>query len=277
MHVFVTGGTRGIGRSIVEALAGAHTVYVGCRDLQAGSELATKLGGNSVVPVRLDVTDSATIAAAVVQIQASGTQLDVLVNNAGVLLEREGVELAGIIGPTLEVNVNGVMAVTEMLQHLVRDGGQIINISSGAGTRATGKLGSEVRAQLEAAGDGHALRDAISRLCHEAAALPHEPGDTPIYALSKVWLNFYTQLLARDVPRLRVNACSPGFCRTEIAGRDADYSKRQPKDAALGADVVLKLLSGEVGAGATGRFFKECSKPGTPLREARSAEEGWIA
>lgn len=275
MRVLVTGGTRGIGRAIVEALAGVHTVYVGCRDLQAGSELA--LGGDGIVPVRLDVTDPATIVAAVAQIEARGTQLDVLVNNAGVLLERAGVELAGIIQPTLEVNVDGVMAVTEAILPLVSDGGQIINVSSGVATRATGKLSSAERAELEAAGDGAALRDAVSRLCHEAAALPHQPGDTPMYGLSKVWLNFYTQLLARRVARLRVNACSPGFCRTDIAGSDADYSKREPKSAALGATVVLKLISGSVGAGATGRFFKECSKPGTPLDEARSSEEGWVA
>ena len=57
----------------------------------------------------------------------------------------------------------------------------------------------------------------------------------------------------------------------------ADYSKREPKPAALGADVVLKLLAGEVGAGSTGAFFKEASKPGTPLEEARSVEEAWVA
>ena len=77
--------------------------------------------------------------------------------------------------------------------------------------------------------------------------------------------------------RFRANACSPGFCRTDIAGANADYSQREPKPAALGADVVLKLLSGEVGAGSTGAFFKEASKPRTPLEEARSVEEAWVA
>ena len=45
-------------------------------------------------------------------------------------------------------------------------------------------------------------------------------------------------------------------------------------DAALGADVVLKLLFGELGLG-TGLFYKECSKPGTPLEAAHSAVEPW--
>ena len=87
-----------------------------------------------------------------------------------------------------------------------------------------------------------------------------------------------TRLIAREHPRLLVNACSPGFCRTDIAGADVDYSKgRPPKDARLGADVVLKLLFGEVGAGSTGGFYKECSKPGTPIDAANSAAEPWVA
>ena len=103
------------------------------------------------------------------------------------------------------------------------------------------------------------------------------PGDTPIYALSKVGVNYYTQLVARSMLRVRAHACSPGFCRTEIAGPSADYSEREPKDAALGADVVLKLLRGELGARDSGCFYKEMSKPGTPLGEARSAQEAWGA
>ena len=68
--------------------------------------------------------------------------------------------------------------------------------------------------------------------------------------------------------------CSPGFCRTDIAGASADYSQREPKEAALGASVVVKLLLGELGS-ESGRFYKECSQPATPLSAARSAEEAW--
>ena len=90
--------------------------------------------------------------------------------------------------------------------------------------------------------------------------------------------NFYTQLSACALgPRLRVNACSPGFSRTEIVGPAADYSRREPKSARLGGDVVLKLLCGAAGEGATGRLFKENSKPGTPLEEAQSVEQEWVA
>ena len=55
-----------------------------------------------------------------------------------------------------------------------------------------------------------------------------------------------------------------------MGGDASDYSHREPKPVTLGACVVLKLLTGEVGAGSTSRFFKEASKPGTSLEEARS-------
>eukprot|EP01043_Picozoa_sp_COSAG02_P055333 COSAG02_NODE_6401_length_3598_cov_19.791994_2_plen_197_part_00 len=195
------------------------------------------------------------------------------------LLERDGVELTDVIEPTLTVNVDGVIKVTEAFAPLLADNGHIINVSSGAGTRAAGKLNDTDRNELACLTDATVLRDAVARHAHAVAEeVQHRPGDTPIYAISKVGVNFYTQLSARALaPRLRVNACSPGYCRTEIAGPSADYSQREPKSARLGADVVLKLLSGEIGAEQTGRFFKENSKPGTPLQEAQSVEQDWIA
>ena len=153
-------------------------------------------------------------------------------------------------------------------------------VSSGAGTRAAGKLSDASRAEFLAAANAVELRELARRLadtaCSPAMLSQLKPGDTPIYGLSKMALNYYTRLLAREHPTLRINACSPGFCRTDIAGAAADYSKREPKDPTLGADVVFKLLMGTLGEG-TGKFYKEISKPGTPLAEARSTEQPWVA
>ena len=292
MHVLVTGATRGLGRAIVEGVVArssdedAHVIFLGCRDESAGIALASLLtlasslppsNAARIIPLVLDVTDPASVTAAAARVateMAGEKRLDALVNNAGVLLEREGCPMADVVEPSLKVNLDGAVAATDAFLPLLRDGGQIINVSSGAGTRATGALSDATRAELEAA-DAAALRTTITRLAHEAAANgAPPPGETPVYALSKVALNYYTRLVARHAPHLRVNACSPGFCRTDIAGADVTYT-REPKDARLGADVVLKLLFGEIGADATDSFFKECSKPGTPLGEAHSAAEPW--
>ena len=76
--------------------------------------------------------------------------------------------------------------------------------------------------------------------------------DIPVYGISKAAVNAYTKLAPRTYPALRVNACSPGFCRTDIAGPNADYSEREPKAPALGADVVVKLLFDDALSQATG-------------------------
>ena len=132
MRVFVTGATRGIGRAIAEAISargGEHVLFLGCRDTQRGAALAATLscGSVQVVPVELDVTKSATIAAAASAVAAAcsvSSPLDALVNNAGVLLERDGCDLASIVEPTLSVNVAGVIAVTESFLPLLREGGR---------------------------------------------------------------------------------------------------------------------------------------------------------
>ena len=76
----VTGGTRGIGRAVVEALARREgvVVFLGCRDLAAGQAVAPHDG---VVPVLLDVTDPAPIKMAAETVRAAGS-LDAVVDAA---------------------------------------------------------------------------------------------------------------------------------------------------------------------------------------------------
>ena len=165
---------------------------------------------------------------------------------------------------TLGVNLDGVHAVTAAFAPLLGAGGRVINVSSGAGLRAAAALAPADRDALEA--------DSVADIRAAAARLA-APGT--IYGISKAVVNAYTKLAARTYPALCVNACSPGFCRTDIAGPNADYSAREPKAPALGADVVVRLLFDDALSQKTGTFFKECSKPGTALEDAVSREEPW--
>jgi len=283
----VTGGTRGVGRAAAELLAEAgFGVAVGCRDPAAGAAVATALGERGAThhfAVVADVSSDSSVAAAVEEVrgklESRGSRLTVLVNNAGVLLERPGSALGPIIEETMAVNFDGCVRCTSGFAPLLEDGGQIINVSSGGGTRAAAQLSAARRAEISNA-DLPALRQALVAVAQEAADKAHgDSGSTPIYNISKAGVNFLTQKFARELgPRIRVNACSPGLCRTEIAGKGAGCpGGRVPKDPALGATVILKLALEKLGGGASGVFFKEVSPPGTPLEGAVSVAEPWVA
>src|SRR5262245_36076336 len=88
----ITGANKGIGREIARQLASHYgmTVLIAARDEQRGREAAEALAatGLDARALKLDVTDQITIDAAAAWIEAEFGRLDVLVNNAGIFLDR---------------------------------------------------------------------------------------------------------------------------------------------------------------------------------------------
>jgi NAD(P)-dependent dehydrogenase (short-subunit alcohol dehydrogenase family) len=117
--VLVTGANRGIGRALVEEALrrGARRVYAGMRNLSPSSD-------ERVVPLALDVTDTAQIRAAAVLTAGS---LDVLINNAGIALYDDLSDPA-VLERHLAVNLFGTYAMTQaFLPALLRSRGAVIN------------------------------------------------------------------------------------------------------------------------------------------------------
>ena len=86
----ITGANKGIGLEIARQLARAGvTVLIGARDEARGREAAEKLRaeGLDARPLRLDVTDETSVAAAAAFIEKSVGRLDILVNNAGIAID----------------------------------------------------------------------------------------------------------------------------------------------------------------------------------------------
>ncbi len=78
----ITGATRGVGLELSRRLPETgHTVYLGARDLGRGRELAEPIGARAIA---IDVTDDASVRAAVEHLRQEIGALDVLVNNAGI-------------------------------------------------------------------------------------------------------------------------------------------------------------------------------------------------
>lgn len=118
-------------------LAKRFRVYAGVRNLADGDALRAEVGAN-VVPVRIEVTDQSSIAAAAHFVRADGHRLIGLVNNAGIAVAGplEFMPLAEL-RRQLEVNVIGQVAMAQAMLPLLRETrGRIVNIGSIAGKSA---------------------------------------------------------------------------------------------------------------------------------------------
>lgn len=148
----VTGGAQGIGRGIVESLvADGHRVAIADLNLDVASTTAQELGGDTIA-VRMDVTDTASVAAAIAEIEDRLGPVDVVVNNAGwddfmpFLKTSED-----FWDKILEINFKGHLRVIQAtVPGMVERGfGRVINIGSDAG-----RVGSSLEAVYSGAKGG---------------------------------------------------------------------------------------------------------------------------
>lgn len=226
----VTGANKGIGREIVRQLAAeGMTVYLGARDSERGTEAARELAGD-VRFLQLDVTDQDQVDTAVKQIDEEVGRLDVLINNAGIVVEW-GIAAEDVtveqMRQVYDVNVFGPVAMTRACVPLLRrsKSGRIVNLSS--------PLGS-----LRLISD---RENSISKRGLLA------------YSSSKTALNAITVLYAnalRDAG-IHVNAANPGLVATDL-NADSPVSRGVlTLEQAATVPVQLALLST---GGPTGTF-----------------------
>jgi NAD(P)-dependent dehydrogenase (short-subunit alcohol dehydrogenase family) len=171
---FVTGASAGIGEATArELLAAGYTVFTGARRLERMAGLAA-LGATLI---KLDVTDDASIVAAVAAIKASAGRLDVLVNNAGYgsYGALEDVPLAEA-RRQFEVNVFGLARLTQLVLPIMRaqKSGKIVNVTS-IGGKIWEPLGSWYHAtKFAVEGLSDCLRVEVRRLGIDVIVV--EPG-----------------------------------------------------------------------------------------------------
>jgi len=220
----VTGANRGIGQEIARQLAarGLITIF-GVRDREQAEAAARAV---QAVPCaahgrQLDVTDHGSVDRLLAWIEAEFGRLDVLVNNAAIVLgggQRASAVSLADVEATLATNVIGPWRLCHAALPLMRRGGygRIVNVSSGAGSF----------------GEGHA--------------------GSPAYSVSKAALNMLTLKLARDLDGTNIlaNAVCPGWVRTDMGGQDADRSVEH------GAETPVWLAMLPDG-GPSGEFFRD--------------------
>jgi 2-hydroxycyclohexanecarboxyl-CoA dehydrogenase len=179
----VTGGARGIGRAIAQALAAdGRAVAVGDLREEEAAGVAEEIGGEAI-GVTLDVTDNASVEAAVERIAGELGPVDVLVNNAGwdelhPFLETDEAFWRRVV----EVNYLGCVRVTHaVLAGMVeRDWGRVVNLGSDAG-----RVGSSQEAVYAGAKGGViAFTKTVAREAARAGVTANTvcpgPTDTPM-------------------------------------------------------------------------------------------------
>ena len=136
--VFVTGATAGFGRAIAERMVrDGHRVIAAGRRAERLEALKAALG-ERVLPVGLDVTDAAAVAALPGSLPEGWREVDVLVNNAGLALGLDPAQKADLAqwDQMVATNITGLMHMTRaLLPGMVeRNRGHVVNLGSIAGS-----------------------------------------------------------------------------------------------------------------------------------------------
>ena len=221
--ILITGITKGIGRSLAQQfLKEAYRVIGTTKD---GS---TDLIDPNLTVHGLDLSLSDSIKECAKAISSTGTKIDILINNAGVLLDNE--EKALIIPKlrqTLEVNLIGTSDFTEQIIPSLNERAHIVFISSQAGS----------------------VTD-MKNFEHS-----HAPFRYPAYKISKAALNMYSTTLAlrfqHEGKDITVSAIHPGWVRTDMGGDEATTT---PEEA---AEDIFKLA---ISKPKTGQFWYKGEK-----------------
>ena len=221
----VTGGNKGIGFEICRQLADRGLrVILTSRDVAKGQAAQQKLNeaGADVVYHCLDVNDDRSVVELARYVETEQGRVDVLVNNAGILIDESGVGVLGTsletFRKTLETNFFGALRMCQAIVPIMQRGhyGRIVNMSSGLG-------------QLDEMGDG-----------------------TAAYRTSKTALNALTRMVAAAVSGedILVNSLCPGWVRTDMGGPNATRSVETGAETA----VWLAMLAH---GGPSGGFFRD--------------------
>lgn len=217
----ITGGNRGLGlETAKQLLEHDYRVILTTRDSQKGQQAAASLSGQAYT-FTLDVTDSQSIAAVYAYTQREFGRLDVLINNAGIFIEKDRSIRAipeNTFRLTFETNTFGPLWLCQAFipMMVAQNYGRVVNVSSGMG-------------QINAMNDYGAA-----------------------YRISKLALNAITRIFADAVrgSNVLVNAVCPGWVRSDMGGRVA------PRTLQQGASGIVWAATLPVG-GPNGGFFRD--------------------
>jgi len=219
---FITGANKGLGYETARRLTElGQTVILGARDPRRGEAAADRLG---IRFVPIDVTDDASVAQAVTDVEKHEGHVDRLINNAGIVgRHAQAEDLTGDDAALVfDTNVAAIVRVTHAFLPLLRrsDAPAVINVSSGMGSQTLTHDPDRVESTIA----------------------------TPLYPASKAAVTMLTMQYAKAVPGIRFNAADPGYTATDFNAHNGTQTVTE------GTDAIVTLATEPPTAG-TGRFI----------------------
>jgi len=223
MQALITGANRGLGLEIAKQLLAREVeVWLTMRSLEHSEHLLEQLGaGDRAHLIQLDVDSEDSVRSAAHIYSQHSNCLDILINNAGIMEDHQEILDLDIsdFDRHLHINSFGPLRVSQIFTPMLAksSSGRIINVSSMMGS--------------------------ISGM--------NWKGDAA-YSISKAALNAITRLLATALrPQgIDVNSMCPGWCQTDMGGKNA------PRTVKQGADTATWLAL-EASKGVTGGFWRD--------------------
>lgn len=279
--VLVTGANRGIGFAIVQELLKKYDdvgALLGSRSLDAAEKAIASLPAElraRCAPIQLDVANPRSIQSAATLVKEKFAPLHGLVNNAGVMPDQFDLKSA------LDINIRGTVLMSQHFEPLISE--RIVNMSSGAAPSFVQNCTASKKETFVRPESWDQVQSAIDEMNHiftldttEIPAAFEKAGfgafsASSVYGFSKACVSAFTYTFAKKSPRLKINACSPGFIETDMTQRftrpgqsGADSGLKTPVE---GARVPIMLLMEEVST--TGKYYGSDGKR-SPWDKSRS-------
>lgn len=205
--VFITGISRGIGKGLALKFLKEGYFVIGT---SITGEVDFK--DDNLTVLSLDLFDDASITKCTNEVLNLGKNIDILINNAGVLLDDgETSVVIEKLRKTLQVNTIGPIDLTQKLLSVINEGGHVANISSSAGS--------------------------LQNVHH---------ADYPAYKISKAALNMFTTWLAFSLKGKNiVSSIHPGRVKTDMGGGEGDMEVDEAAEYIFNTVVDPNLESGQ--------------------------------
>jgi NAD(P)-dependent dehydrogenase (short-subunit alcohol dehydrogenase family) len=220
-RALMAGGNRGIGLAIAQGLIDCdYEVIITARSIDAARKSAEKSGEKAIL-LELDLSDDRSIENAISVLTRQIDGLDILINNAGVYLDKQVDSLTisrELLSTAMQTNTFGVIRMVQTCLPLLEKSSdaRVVNVSSGMG--------------------------ALDSLTSSATS----------YSLSKLALNGATIVLSQalEAKNIAINTMCSGWVRTDMGGTSALRSPEQ------GADTAIWLVT-EAPRNETGKFWRD--------------------